>query len=145
MDALAVLSTQVVAALAPFLPQLLGAGRALAEGATGELEGAGGGLARALWARLSARIEGRPAAREAAGDAARQPDDADVRASLRVQLKKLLAEDPDLASELARLLEAGVASRGARTTVIAGGRGAVAAGRDIRARSLSTGGAPAPR
>jgi hypothetical protein len=60
---------------------------------------------QALWQRLRPRIEERPAAREAADDVASQPDDEDARAALRLQLKKLLSDDPALTQEIARVLE----------------------------------------
>jgi hypothetical protein len=61
--------------------------------------------AKALWEKLRPKMEARPAALEAAADAAAHPDDEDALAALRLQLKKLLAEDQALAQELARLLE----------------------------------------
>jgi len=73
-------------------------------------------------------VEARSAALEAAQDAAAHPDDEDALAALRLQLKKLLAEDDSLAQELARLLEQ---ARTAGQTVIASGDRSVAIGGNV--------------
>jgi type II secretory pathway pseudopilin PulG len=67
-----------------------------------------------IYQAIKARLTKKPAAQEALGDLAKAPDDADLQASLRVQLKKLLAEDADFAGQLQRLLqEAGGTEAGA--------------------------------
>jgi hypothetical protein len=55
--------------------------------------------AQALWDKLRSKMEAGPAALEAAQDAAAHPDDEDSLAALRLQLKKLLAEDQALAED----------------------------------------------
>ena len=137
MDAVGPVAGQVVAVLAPFLPRLLAAGGAIVEGAEHEVHERGWELAKSLWQRLRPGVEAKPAAREAAADVASHPDDVDVQASLRVQLRKLLSEDRALAEELARLLEAG-RQAGSVTTVSASDRG-VAAGGDISGGTIITG------
>ena len=116
------LSTQLVQLLAPFLPYLLkGAKLAGQEAAKklGEKTGEQGfEQVKALWDRLRPKMEARPAALEAAQDAAAHPDDEDALAVLRLQLKKLLAEDEALAQELVRLL---TQARPAGQTVTASG------------------------
>ena len=137
MDATA-LAVQVTAILAPFLPHLVEAGRNVAEGAGKELEEHSWNLAKTLWGRLRPKVDGKPAAREAARDAAASPGDADLEATLRVQIRKLLSEDAVLAEELSRLLteaERPVAA----VTVTASGRGAVAAGGNINRSTIVTG------
>ena len=94
-------------------------------------------LASKVWGRLGSKIEARPAAREAAADVAAQPADEDAQAALRVQLRKLLVDEPDLQNELAALLkEAGNAST---TTVNVSGDRAVGIGRDVRGGTIITG------
>lgn len=138
MDSVAPLAGQVVAILAPFLPQLVTAGQKVAEGVGSELGEHGEEIARALWERLAPRIEARPASKEAAQDAALNPKDADAQAALRVQLRKLLTEDTALAEELTTLLNKDRPA-GSVTTVTASGAGAIAAGRDIQAGTIITG------
>jgi len=102
------LPAQLVQFLAPFLPYLLKGLKLAGQEAArklGEKTGERGfELAKALWDKLRPKVEARSAALEAAQDAADHPDDEDALAALRLQLKKLLAEDEALAQELARLL-----------------------------------------
>jgi hypothetical protein len=74
--------------------------------------------AKALWDKLRPKVEAKSAALEAAADTAAHPDDEDALAALRLQLKKLLAEDEALAQELVRLL---TQARPAGQTVTASG------------------------
>jgi hypothetical protein len=103
------LPAQLVQFLAPFLPYLVKGVKLAGQEAAkklGEKAGEQGfEQAKALWDRLRPKMEARPAALEAAQDAAAHPDDEDALAALRLQLKKLLAEDQALAQELVRLLE----------------------------------------
>ena len=134
------LSTQLVQLLAPYLPYLLKglklAGQEAAK-ALGEKAGEQGfEQAKALWDKLRSKMEAGPAALEAAQDAAAHPDDEDSLAALRLQLKKLLAEDPALAQELARLLpQSGPAGQ----TVIASGDRSVAIGGSVSGSVIVTG------
>jgi hypothetical protein len=134
------LSTQLVQFLAPFLPYLLKGLKLAGQEAVkklGEKAGEQGfEQAKALWDKLRPKIEARPAALEAAQDAAAHPDDEDALAALRLQLKKLLAEDQALAQELARLLEQ---TRPAGQTVIASGSRSVAIGGNVSGSVIVTG------
>ena len=124
--------------LAPFLPYLLKQGERAGEAAVDHLGAAAWRQAQALWKRLRPTVEDKEAAKEAAEDVA-----------LQLQLRKLLADDPDLAAALQELLDDGrrtgvMADNGA---VVIGGsvvadRGGVAAGRDINAGAggIHTGG-----
>jgi hypothetical protein len=119
MDPVA-LSTSVIAALAPFLPLLLSAGES-ALGAAGEKLGTEAGTrALALWDRLRPRVESRPAALGAAQEVARLPGDADALSALRLQLRKLIENDPTLAEELERHVGASATAIGARSIAIGG-------------------------
>jgi hypothetical protein len=124
--------------LAPFLASLLNIGQQAGTQAAEALGSEAGKLASRVWDRISGKVETKPAAQEAAQDVAAQPDDADAVAALRIQLRKILEEDPELQRELAAILEEGkqagvIADRGG--VVIQGGihatDGGVAAGRDI--------------
>jgi hypothetical protein len=130
---LKLLADALVITLAPVLPYLI-AGGTEAVKAAGEKVGEGAVEAgRKLWAKLRKPVEESPRALGAAEEVAEAPDDDDARAGLRRQLVKILEADPDLASEVAKLLES--AGRGTSyqaslqgSGAIAQGRGAVAAG-----------------
>lgn len=120
--------------LAPFLPYLLKQGEEAAQAAIGRFGAAAWKRAQKLWERLRPRLQDKEAARESAEDVAAAPDDELARASLQLQLRKLIGDDPDLARELAEMLEENrrdgiMADNGA--VVVVADRGGVAAGGDI--------------
>jgi formylglycine-generating enzyme required for sulfatase activity len=59
---------------------------------------------KAAWNKLRPKLKEKPSAQEAIEDFQQASDDPDTQAALRLQLKKLLKADPDLAQELADLL-----------------------------------------
>jgi hypothetical protein len=134
------LPAQLVQLLAPFLPYLFkGAKLAGQEAAKklGEKAGEQGfEQAKTLWEKLRPKVEAKPAALEAAQDAATHPDDEDTLAALRLQLKKLLAEDESLAQEMTRLLEQ---ARAAGKNVTASGSRSVAIGGNVSGSVIVTG------
>ena len=120
--------------LSPFLPYLLKKGEQAADAAIERFGEAAWKRAQALWGKLRPKVEDKEAAREATEDVAAAPDDELARSALQLQLRKLVADDPDLAAELAELLEDGrragiMADNGA--VVVVADRGGVAAGGDI--------------
>ncbi len=100
------LAQLVVSVLAPVLPYLLKAGEKAAEEAGKRMAADTWEQAKALWARLRPKVEAKPPAQEAVQEVAANPQDEDALAVLRWQLRKILAEDPALAAELAALLPA---------------------------------------
>jgi hypothetical protein len=134
------LPAQLAQFLAPFLPYLLKGLKLAGQEAArklGEKAGEQGfEQAKTLWEKLRPKVEAKPAALEAAQDAAAHPDDEDALAALRLQLKKLLAEDQALAQELTRLLEQ---ARPAGQTVIASGERSVDIGGDVSGSVIVTG------
>ena len=89
------LAGQVVVALVPYLSRLLSAaGQGILGGLTDESESRSWPLAKSLWNWLQPRIAAKPAALEAMRDVAERPNDHDAQAALRLQLRKLFAEDP---------------------------------------------------
>jgi len=134
------LSTQLVQFLAPFLPYLLKglklAGQEAAKALGKKVGEQSVDQAKALWEKLRPKVEAKPAALEAAQDAATHPDDEDALAALRLQLKKLLAEDQPLAQELARLV---AQSRPAGKNVTASGERSVAIGGSVSGSVIVTG------
>ena len=129
-------STQIAQFLAPFLPYLLKAGEKAAEEAGKQLGGEAWEKAKALWSKLWPKMKAKPAAQEAVQDVAKQPDNERARSALLWQLEKLLAEEPALAAEVARLWET---ARAAGPTVIAQGERSVAIGGDVSGSTIITG------
>jgi len=113
--------------LAPALGFLLGVGEQVAEQAKGKLGDAAWESARRLWHRLRPKIDDDPAAKAAVETLAEDPDDVEARAALTFLLRRVLADDPDLA----RLLEEEWESARTQTTAIASAERSVAlAGRN---------------
>jgi predicted NACHT family NTPase len=97
--------TALTAFLAPALPFLVKGGEKLAEMSAEKIGGAAPELIKEVWERLRGAIDNKPAAKEAVHDLATLPDDADFQAALRVQLKKILQADHELAQQLAGLMQ----------------------------------------
>jgi hypothetical protein len=81
------------------------------------------GLGRRLLQRILRREESRPAIEAAVADVVAAPQDEDFAMALRAQLKKVLAADPELASDVASLLKGAEST----ATVTASGKRAIAA------------------
>lgn len=93
---------RLVAILGPYLPLLLKgrdeAAKRLAEEAWRTV--------MTLWRLLQPKLDIEPAIREAFRDAATDPRDPDVQAALRVQVRKLLSTDRELAQQVDAVLDA---------------------------------------
>jgi uncharacterized protein YqcC (DUF446 family) len=100
----------LTAFLSPFLPFLLNLGGKAAEKATETAAGKFGEAswvkAQAVWEKLSPKVEAKESAKEAAVDLENAPEDEDLQAVLRVQLKKLLEQDEALGRAIAQILQA---------------------------------------
>ncbi len=132
---IAALAKDVALFLTPFLPYLLKAGEKAAEEAGTKLGSEAWERAKGLWSRLRPQLEAKPTAQEAVIDAAAAPHDEDAQAALRLQLKKLLTENEELAHEIERQL---AAAQAARVTIIASGERSVAA-QNITGSTIITG------
>ena len=130
------LASSLTTALVPLLPYLLKAGEKAAEETGTKVADQSLEWAKSLWSKLKPKVDAKPAALEAAQDVAQTPDDEDAQAALRVQVKKLLAEDQSLAEEVRRWLEQGKA---AGITVTASGDRSVAIGGDVKGSTIVTG------
>jgi hypothetical protein len=128
---LKVLADAVTMFLAPALPFLVSGGEEAVRRAGKKVGEEGLEMAKKLWEKLRPKVEASPEAQGAAKNVVAEPDEADARAALRLQIRKLLEADPALASELAGLVNA---AGGAHHAVVYGsgaiaqGPGAVAAG-----------------
>lgn len=70
-----------------------------------------------IYRRLRARFQQRPAAQEALVELERQPNDADVQAAVRLQLRKLLEEDQGFATELYQLVQTSININAEKITI----------------------------
>jgi hypothetical protein len=127
----------LTAFLAPFLPTLVKAGEQVVGRAAEAVADEAFTYARALWERLKPKVEEKPAAQEAAEEVAARPDDDDALAALRLQLRKLLEEDQQLASDLTRIWEEAQAANVVHVT--ASGERSVAVGGDVSGSTIITG------
>jgi hypothetical protein len=124
-------------ALKPALPLLLTAGNTVSEMAAGRALTALERWATKVWRRLRrGPAPESTAVQNAAREVVQRPDDLDAVAALRLQLRKLLEADPELATELAGLVEEG--RRTGALTVAAGAR-SVAVGGDVADSVIMTG------
>jgi hypothetical protein len=123
---LKLLADALVIALAPVLPHLVTGGTEAVKAAGKKVGEETFELGRKLWARLGKRVEESPRALGAAEEVAEAPEDGDARAGLRRQLVKILEADPELASEVAKLLDS--AGRGTSYQAYLQGSGAIAQG-----------------
>lgn len=113
------LTTSVWTALQPFLPLIASKGaEELGRRAVGE-----------LWETVRRKLSTKPASREALEDLLHSPQDADLQAQFRAQLKKALAEDPTFAASLAALLDVA----GVEYSAYLEGDGAIAQGPGAKA------------
>lgn len=104
--AIATLASAAVSLLAPYVKQ---AGERLAK-KVGEEIGKGAeevawDKAKKLYESVKAKFSTKFSATEALDDLARSPDDGDVKASVRIQLKKIMSVDEDFSKELANILK----------------------------------------
>jgi CHAT domain len=91
-------STTLTASIAPFLPFLLNLDNKTPESAVFS-------KAQAIWEILGSKVAAKSTAQEAAIDLAKNPNDKDLQAALRVQLKKLLDQDAELSKAIQKILQ----------------------------------------
>lgn len=130
------LASSLTTALVPVLPYLVKAGEGAAQEAGKNVTNRSLEWAQSLWTKLKPRVDAKPAALEAVVEAAEDPDDGDVQATLRRQLKKLLVEDQSLAQEVNQWLQQGEA---AGHIASASGKGSVSIGGNVTGSTIITG------
>jgi hypothetical protein len=131
-----IMAKEITAFLAPFLPDLVKMGGKAVEGASKKLGEDVLESAKALWGKLRPEVEAKPAAQEAVKDLIAAPKDEDAQAALRFQLKKILADDQNLADEVSRLWEEANASN---VRANAAGERSVAIGGNVNGSVIVTG------
>lgn len=102
---IAELAKQITMLLAPIMPDLQRVEGKASEEVSESLRSDSLKSVQELWQRLQPRLEGRPLAMGAVADLVSEPDNPDVQAAFRVQLKKILTDDATFAAELAQVLE----------------------------------------
>ncbi|NJM74410.1 MAG: hypothetical protein HC852_00045 [Acaryochloridaceae cyanobacterium RU_4_10] len=90
--------------LTPFLPTFLNISSKVFDGVLEEMGADALHKAKSIWTALAPKLTAKPAAQEAITDLAAAQDNPDLQAAFRVQLQKLLAQDPFLAETLAAIL-----------------------------------------
>jgi len=121
--------------LAPFLPYVVQAGQKVAGKAADAIGDEAANYAQKLWDRLRPGVEQKPAAQEAVEEVAAHPEDEDALGALRIQLRKLLEEDQELAADLTKIWDEAKAAN----VVTASGERSVAVGRDVSGSTIITG------
>ncbi|HKQ06841.1 MAG TPA: hypothetical protein VJ464_17030 [Blastocatellia bacterium] len=132
----ATIASDVVTYLVPALPALYTLGGEAAKEVTKKISGEAFEYAKSLWAKLRPKAEATPALQEAISDVATTPEDEDAQAALRLQLKKLLANDNELARELDGILQN---AKNAGVTVIVSGDRSVGIGGNVSGGTIITG------
>jgi hypothetical protein len=131
------LADGVLAILVPVITKVTSVAAAPITATGGELikllSQAAGDKIATMMKTVIAKFKDRPAAAEVIGDLARAPQDKDVQAAFRLQLRKALEADPAFADELHKLLQAAESESSTDSIVTASGERSVAAGRDVNA------------
>ena len=91
--------------LNPVLPYLTKLGNKTAESSVEKLGEATWNKAITIWTKLHPKIEAKPTAQEAIVDLIQNPDDPDLQAVFRVQLKKIFEQDDELCQAIAKIME----------------------------------------
>lgn len=128
---LKLLADALVIALAPVLPHLIAGGTEAVKAVGKKVGEETFELGQKLWTKLRKPVEENSRALGAAEAVAENPENDDFRAGLRGQLAEILKADPDLASELEKLLDS--AGRGSTYQAYLQGSGAIAQGRGVAA------------
>lgn len=129
------LASDAVANLAPFLPFIHDATSGAAKKLGEKTTEAGLEYASRIWAWLHARSSSVPDMQAAALDVAQNPDEADLQAVLRVQIRKLLESQPKLEQELQAIVDSKPQQF---NSVTASGDGAIAIGGNAVGNIMTT-------
>lgn len=126
------LANDLTITLTPVLPVLMEFGKEMSADAAKRVNQAVIDGAKSIWGRLWPHVKNSPAAEGAAREAATAPDDPDAQAAFRLQLRKILEANPELAEALAP----DVAQL---KSVVASGDGSVAVGGSANGATIITG------
>ena len=108
----AALAKTITLLLSPTIPYLLKGGEQAIGEASKKIGSDAWELAKSIWTKLTSRPKSNKKAEEvtteivkAAIEVANNPSDEDAQVSLRFQIKKLLADDPELSRAIAKAIE----------------------------------------
>jgi len=135
------LARSVVSIIQPYLPALLSASETVAVGVGHEAGKELWNLAKRLWELMHERLATSPEASAAARNAAEFSDSTKARDVLETKLQAIFDSDPDLASQVAAMLQHAPA---AAVSIVASGTRSVAVQSAIGS-SIVTGDSAAPR
>lgn len=107
--------------LIPALPYLVKVGEGAVTETGKKLLGGAWDSTKALWDRVWTKVETKPAALEAAQDLSAAANDPDLQGAWRTQLKKLLTDDPNFATEVEQLFNKAKEAFGSQVTATHGG------------------------
>ena len=95
----------IVKLITPCLPFLLTMGNKAAEGASQKVGEDVWNQAKVIWDKLWPKVEAKEEAKKAATKAQQNPDDDDLQAAFRVQIREILEADTELAKEITKILQ----------------------------------------
>lgn len=132
----ATLAKDVATLLLPALPYLYKASEEALKEVGKKLGGEALEYAQSLWAKLRPKAEATPSLQEAIQDVATEPKDELAQNALLHQLRKVLANDAGLASELEGIVQN---AKSAGVTVIVSGDRSVGIGGNVSGSTIITG------
>lgn len=107
------LASELARIVGPYLPYLVETGKKAGDKVVGEVAFAG---AKKVWGKIRGKVEKDQAGEKTLQTLARRPDDPRARGAFELLLEDVLSDEPKLAGELAKLLEAA----GSKTLFVTG-------------------------
>jgi histone deacetylase complex regulatory component SIN3 len=129
------LAKLVVENLAPAIPFLVKAGESATADVIKDIGISAWEKSVSLWSKIKPKFNDNPKLKEAVQEVVDNNLDKDAQAMLRLQLKKILMQDPILLNELSKLVQ----DNSLKVNVSASGKGSVAAGENIIDSTVITG------
>lgn len=129
------LAKLVVESLAPAIPFFVKAGEAATADIIKDIGVSAWEKSVNLWLKIKPKLNDNPKLKEALQEVIDNNLDNDAQAALRLQLKKILMQDPILFNELSKLVQ----DNSLKVNISASGKNSVAAGENIVGSTIITG------